>query len=543
MSMTTNMAVTGATVRTIARTELRRKWRAMQENEMQLVALVIAGSFFGLLVLTGIVGLFAFGSSLRDGNVGTPLESTRIVIIYAWLFITGFAAFQLHSSGIKPDHLDGMLTTVSHRELIWGIVLAYIVLFGVPALTIGFLGALAFGAGARSLVSVPLIGTLAVLLVGFGVSTGFVLILLLKNTGVRSRLVARLRTVGVIGLGAAYFWLVFTGSLQLVLDPLYRVLEVTPLGWFGDLALLGTTTEASAARAVGAVAFGSVGFLGTISVIAVLARWLWYVDPVRIDRDPSTRRLSKGSGVLTQSLPTPIAGVVRTDWIRTRRAPIALTFVLYPLFVLASPTVTVIQTGTIGSLFPPLVALCGAWVAGSMFTLNVLGNEGAALPVAVLDSGVGRALVWGHVLAGALVMVPLTVVLTAVLAFASPLSVGLAGTLTLTALVLASTAGPIGTGIGTTFPKFESTRVSRSRETILPSSFAFAGYSIALLLISLPGLLAHTPFVNAGLSSATGLSPVAIGAGGLVLTATFATAAGWLSSRRAIRTVDAFHFG
>ncbi len=543
MSMTMNMAVTGANVRTIARTELRRKWRAMQENEMQLVALVIAGSFFGLLVLTGIVGLFAFGSSLRDGNVGTPLESTRIVIIYAWLFITGFAAFQLHSSGIKPDHLDGLLTTVSHRELIWGIVLAYMVLFGLPALLIGILSALAFGAGARSLMSVPLIGMLTVLLVAFGVSSGFVLILLVQNTGVRSRLVARLRTVSVIALGAAYFWLVFTGSLHLVLDPLYRVLEVTPLGWFGDLALLGTTAEASATRAVGAVAFGTIGFLATISLVSVLARWLWYVDPVRIDRDPSGRRLSSGSGVLTQSLPTPVAGVVRTGWIRTRRAPIALTFVLYPLFILAGPTVTVIQTGTVGSLFPLLVALCGAWIAGSMFTLNVLGNEGAVLPVAVLDVGVGRALVWGHVAAGALVMVPLTVVLTALLAFVSPLPLGLTGTLTLTALVLSSTAGPIGTGIGTTFPKFESTSVSRSREVILPSSFAFAGYSILFVLVSLPGLLAHTPFVTAGLSSATGIAPVAIGAGGMVFTAAFATVVGWLSSRRAIRTVDAFHFG
>ncbi len=528
-------------VRTIARVELQRKWRALQDNELQLAATVLSVLFFGMFVIAGIVGLFFLGSSIRSGEVSAPLEAAQVGIIYGWLFITGFTAFQLYSSGLTPENLDGLLTTVSHRELIWGSVLAETVVFGVPALLIGGLGALAFAAGSGSLVSFPLFLLLVCLIVGFGVPSGFVVILVVENTGIRSRLLARLRTVFFAGMGIAYFWFALTGQLGVILDPIYRVLEVTPLGWFGDLALFGTASEASASRAAGAVAFGLLGIFVTVSFVSVLARWRWYVDPVRRSRTPATHTPS-GLGALSRVLPTPIAGVVRTDWIRARRAPVTLTFMIYPLMVLASPTVTTIQTGSVGSLFPILVALCGAWIAGSMFALNVLGNEGAVLPVTVLGTNVGRPLVWGHVISGTLLLAPITMLLTLILGIFSPQPLEFVLTLSATAFVLVATAGPIATGVGTLFPKFEASSVSRSREAIIPSAFAFAGYSLLLIAVSMPGLLAHTPFIYNSLASWLGIAPLWIALSGLALTTGLATAIGWLSSRRAIGAINGFQF-
>lgn len=524
-------------VRVIARTELRRRWRALQGNQLQFALTGFFGVLMAIVTMPVLFALFLFGSSVQSGDVEQALTLARVGTVYLLLFATGLTAFRSYSTGLEPDTLDGLLTTVSHRELIWGLVLAEATLWGVPILVFALLGAIAFGAGAQSIVSVPLFVIAAGLLVGLGVPTGFVLALIVKNMGVRSKLLTRLRTVAAAILGLLYFWLVFTQSIGSILNPVFHLLEPTPIGWLGDLVVVAVADDASPGRAVGAVLFSVSSILVSTSLVAVLARWFWYVDPVRVDHSVSESP-SQATTVLSGILPETIAGVVYVDWIRARRAPIVLSFAIYPLFILGSPIVTTIQTGTVSRSFPLLVALCGAWITGSLFALNVLGNEGAALPVSVLSVDVGHTLVWGHVLAGALVGVPLTVLTTVALGIASPLSSAVVGTLTLTALVLATAAGPIATGIGTTFPRFEATKVTRSREAIIPSMFAFAGYSITLLIVAAPGLLAQ--LLGTRLGSTVGLAPAVVSLSGALTTAVVAIGVGWLSLRRGQRTVDQF---
>ncbi|AHG00874.1 hypothetical protein HALLA_10430 [Halostagnicola larsenii XH-48] len=528
---------------TIGRTEIRRQWRKLRDNPMQLLAIVIAIGFFGLLSMAGIGLLYAFGAGVAAGEFGNPLEVARMGVVYVWVFITGLSGYQTYATGLDPDRSDGLLTTVSHRELIGGLVVGKLLLWGVPAFVLGGIGALVFAAGAGSIATAPLLLITICSIVTLGILSGFVLALAVKNSGVRSKLLTRLRTVFLALLGLLYFGTIFTQSVDSVLDPVVSVVVRTPLAWFGDLALLGLSTDASVFRALGAVGMGVIGVAIAPAVLGRLAKWFWYADPVRVDNhETNAEPTESGSSRLTSFLSQPVYGVARADWTRARRNPITLSFVLYPLMLLVMPITSTIQTGSVGGILPILVGVSGAWITGSLFTLNVLGNEGASLPVTVLGVSSGKTLVAGHVVAGVLVGVPVTIVTTAALGVMSPISLPLVGTYTLSTLALGLCAGPLASGIGTLFPRYEEVSVSRSQEAIIPSTIAFAVYSIALFLVAAPTLFAHTGLINDALADSLGVHPVVIGVLGAVLTALMAGCLGALSTFRSSRAVERFHF-
>jgi len=262
------------------------------------------------------------------------------------------------------------------------------------------------------------------------------------------------------------------------------VLSPTPIDWFGDLAALGLGVGASPFRAIGAV-----GFTGVFVVVAVvslyrLSEWLWYADGVHITHEVerSDDRSSRFNG-LSRILSQPVFGVVVADWKRARRSPISLSFALYPLIVLAGPIVTAVQTGEIGTGLPLWVLLTGTWVAGSLFALNVVGQEGAALPVTLLSEAPSAH--WSpDTSSGALLIAPITVAATVTAGILSPHSVPVVASLGVSALVLSAVSGAIGTGIGVGLPRFEAVSVSRSTKAIVPSAFAFAIYSVAVLIVA-----------------------------------------------------------
>ncbi|WP_121744994.1 hypothetical protein [Natronorubrum halophilum] len=527
-------------IATIGRVELRRRWRVLEENTAQLVAIALSGLLFVPFSLAGLAGLYFFGAGIAAGDIETPLEWVRMGLIYLWLFTAGFGGFRAYSTALRPDRLDGLLTTVSHRELLGGLMFAEFVLWGGIAVLAGSAAALAFAAGAGSVVLAPLAFLAACTAVITALTTGFVGALFVRNTGVRSKLLTRLRTVLFVALGVGYFWVLITQNFASVLDPLFRVLEPTPIGWYGDLVLLGTDGEASIGRGIG-VALSSAAFIVASGVLLPrLAEWLWYADGVHIEHEAAATS-SAGEPRLSRVLPQPVVGVVVADWKRARRSPVSLSFVLYPLSVLVFPITTVVQTGTVGSSFPLVIAFCGAWITGSLFTLNVVGNEGAVLPTTLLGAVPGRTLVSGHAVAGTLLVAPVTVVATVVLGLSSPHAVTAVGTLALSALVLSLCAGPIATGIGAAFPRFEAVSVSRSRKAIVPSLLAFTVYSVVLGVVALPALLGHSSFVADAFASLLGTSTVVIGLAGVAVTALIAGLLGVLSAYYAIRSVESFH--
>lgn len=526
--------------RTIARTELRRRWRTLKDNPAQLIALGIVAMFALPASVMALFGLFAFGAGIAAGDIEAPLDVARLGTVYLWLFVLAFGGYRAYSTVLRPDRLDGMLTTVSHRDLLGGLFYAEALLWGVPSMLLALAGGIAFAAGAGSPLAVPFVALtvgsvlLTALVGGFGVA------LAVRNAGVRSRLLARLRTLLFVLLGIAYVGVVFTGSFDAVLTPLYLALEPTPVGWFGDLLLFGTVAEAAPLRGAGVV-LASVAFL-TVGAIALsrLAAWLWYADTVHTESDSAAASRSSGTR-LDAFLPRPIVGVVITDYKRARRSPLALSFLIYPLLVLIGPTMTTIQTGTIVGSLPLWVLFCGAWITGAVFSLNVLGNEGAVLPATLLGASPGRTLVGGHVIAAAIIGIPLTVLATSGLALAGPQSVRSAATLSGSALLLAAMAAPLATGIGAMLPRFEEVTLGRSTKAIVPSTLAFAVYSLCIGVFVFPTLAGHSALLGGAVASWAGTSVGVVQFVGMALTALAAVPAGVLSVRYAVRAVEGYH--
>ncbi len=530
-----------AHARVIARHELRRRWRATKANTGQLVGLGIAALFLLPLSLAGVAGAYFAGSAIAGGNVGMPLEWGRMVAVYLWIFVAAFGGYRAYATALDPDNLDGFLTTVSHRDLLGGLVLAELSMWATAAVVGGGALAVAFGLGAGSVVSVPLVVLALALLLVTGLGTGFCVALAVRNTGVRSVLLTRLRTAFLALLGLAYFWLIFTGSFASVLEPLYRLLAPTPIAWFGDLALLGVDVGASPLRAGGAALFTALYVALGVPVLARLAEWLWYADGVHVEHD--VEHAADDESRLAGVLPRPLLGVVAADWKRARRSPLSLSFAVYPLFVLINPVMTVVETGTVGTGFPIWLLACGVWITGSLFALNVLGHEGAALPVTLLADDPGRSLVAGHVLAGVIVTLPLTVLATLVTGLASPHSPAMVASLLVSAVVLSVAAGAIATGIGVAFPRFEAVNVSRSTEAVVPSLIAFTAYSVVVFGVCLPTMLAHSALAGHAVASFVGTSQLVVGVAGTGLSAVLALGIGAASSYVAANRVEAYRFG
>ncbi|RQG97333.1 hypothetical protein [Natrarchaeobius chitinivorans] len=527
----------------IGRTEFRRQWRAVQEDTTQLITFVILAIFLVPMAFAGLIGAFFFGSQLASGHLETPITWGRLVLIYAWVLVAGFGGYRAYSTTLRPDRLDGMLTTVSHRELLGGIVYSDLLLWGGPAAAFSVLASLAFAAGARSLLAAPLSFLALALAFATALTTGYLLALAVRNTGVRSKLLTRLRTLFVVLLGVAYFGVIVTQNFVAVLEPIFWLLESTPVGWYGDLALIGTTAEVSVARAGGAVLASAAFLVVGPAALVRLVEWLWYADGVSVEHEVSSTAESTGTGEsrLETVFPRSVVGVVVADWKRAKRAPIALSFVLYPLIFLLNPVLSVIQTGTVGSSFPLWIALTSAWITGVLFTLNVIGNEGAVLPATLTCPAPGRALVAGHALAGALLIGPVAVPLTVGLGVLSPHGLATTGSLAVGVFVLIVCAGPIATGIGALFPRFEAISVSRSTKAIVPSTLAFGVYSVLIALVSIPLLLGHSSLVGGAIASTLEQPRLVVAVTGTIVTGLLAVPIALLSARYAIRSVDTYH--
>ncbi|MFB6129936.1 MAG: hypothetical protein ABEJ28_03835 [Salinigranum sp.] len=165
------------------------------------------------------------------------------------------------------------------------------------------------------------------------------------------------------------------------------------------------------------------------------------------------------------------------------------------------------------------IALYVAWSSGAAFTLNPLGDEGAALPTTRTAPVSGREFVVGYCLSGAVVGVPVAAAVTVVAgAVGGTDPVAVAAVAVLGAVLAACSTG-IAAGAGTAFPKFEESRITRSRSAVVPSLLAFGGYSIGLFLAGAPGSLAQVGPVRGAAAGWLSVGGSTVLVAGLALTA------------------------
>jgi len=478
--------------------EFRRSVRAIWQDKARAF-LMAAGLVFPSLMLVGFIYLFS-GAIRNVGTVSLP-PVARGTVALLWLFGVFIATQRVVSARPRIDAEPIMLTTVSPRTVVGGLlvaetlrVLAYL---GLPVLVLTGGVVYLFG----SLVSVLLIPLAAILLgltaVLVGMALGYAIALLIAT----SPFVARHKTI----LGGIAVVVAMGGYLLMTLPQFGGVgqesLAVLPVGWFVDLAVIGSPVRGSMARAGVAVGGSLLVVVGGVVLVEREATRLWFTDPVSGEKETDVApekttpeqdgtRTALADAIAPLGIPRgvsqPTRRVAQWSLLRTRRDPRRLNFLLLPVVMVGSGLFSSgMQAASPWMIFAPAAAVLLPWMAGATFAMNPLGDEGTVLPVTLISVS-GTGYVRGLMLPGLLFGIPIVVLATGgaalVGSFELPATIGLVGVSLLTTLVAVTTAPAVGLW----FPRFSAISIGQSREVIPPRLLTTAFH---FLSVTIPGAL------------------------------------------------------
>jgi len=504
--------------------EFRRSVRAIWQDKARAF-LMAAGLVFPSLMLVGFIYLFS-GVIQNIGTVSLP-PVARGTVALLWLFGVFIATQRVVSARPRIDAEPLMLTTVSARTVVGGLlvaetlrVLAYL---GLPVLVLTGGVVYLFG----SLVSILLLPLAAILLgltaVLVGMALGYAIALVIAT----SPFVARHKTA----LGGIAVVVAMGGYLLVTLPQFGGVgqeaLAVLPVGWFVDLAVIGSPVRGSMIRAAVAVVGSLLVVAAGIVLVEREATRLWFTDPVsgekETDVDPKHTtpeqdgpRTALADAIAPLGIPRGISQPTRrvAQWslLRTRRDPRRLNFLLLPVVMVGSGLFSSgMQAASPWLVFAPAAAVLLPWMAGATFAMNPLGDEGTVLPVTLISVS-GASYVRGLMLPGLLFGVPVVVLVTGgaalVGSFEPPVTIGLVGVSLLTTLVAVTTAPAVGLW----FPRFSAISIGQSRDVIPPrlltTALHFLGVTIPGALLTV--LLLEPQLARTLIAGLTGFLPAAL---------------------------------
>ncbi|WP_135533771.1 hypothetical protein [Halostella pelagica] len=543
----------------VARVEVRRTLRSFVENRTRLALTALSGVFVLAVVAAGSYGVYLAGQALRSGSDlgGFDVTSTlRGVVGLVWVGISALVAARAVAKRGTVPKADGLLTTIPTADAVGGILLSeliFVLLWTLPPLVL-LTGSFSYGAGTPGpfIVMVPVVATLGAL----GVATGYPVGLLVRQAVTRYDVLAKHRQVLFAFAFLGYLALVFGGGINeiaaVLLDPLAR----TPVGWLGDLLLVGIPgIDGSLARATVAPAAVLAAVVPALAVTVRIAAVHWFSDPAgptSEDDNDAGGRFADVLPALPIALPSsafsrPTRAVAGAVVRRAVRAPIKLSYVIYPLFGVIPVAQSAIEQGRIPASLPYALALYAAWASGVLVTLNPFGDQGAVLPGTLTTPLSGRQFVAGHVVVAAGLMVPLTVILAVGSGLASPLSLASVAELAVGAGVLAALMPLLATGIGALFPRYGAVNVVGNRKAVMPSKRAFLTYSVTIAAAGLAaGLTFEAPLREAVAALVTVLVPrIAVSPGTLETVGIVALAAAlvspFVSVAYAVRRFESYH--
>jgi hypothetical protein len=489
--------------------EFRRTVRAIWQDKARAFLMAV-GLVFPSLMLVGFLYLFA--DAIRGAGPLTLPRVARGTVALLWLFGVFIATQRVVSARPRIDAEPLVLTTVSARTVVGGLLLAetlrVLAYLGLPVLVLTG-GAVYLFASPVSAVLIPLaavlLGLTAVLV---GMVLGYAIALLIAT----SPFVARHKTI----LGSVAALLAMGGYLLVTLPQFGGVgqeaLAVLPVGWFVDLAVLGSPIRGSTARA-GVVVGGSllVVLVGIVLVEQEATR-LWFTDPVSGDTDQAPtaeRTVPDTDGTRTaladaiapiaipERVPQPVRRVAQWSVLRTRRDPRRLNFLLLPVVMVGSGLLSSsAQLASVWSLLAPAAAVLLPWVAGATFAMNPFGDEGPVLSTTLVAIS-GSDYVRGLMLPGLLFGFPLVVLVTAAAALAGPFELPVAAGLVAVSGLVTLVAITTAPAVGMWFPRFSAIRIGQSREVIPPRLLTTA---LHFLGVTVPGSVLALLLIDARLA-------------------------------------------
>jgi membrane protease YdiL (CAAX protease family) len=496
----------------IARAELRDLLRR-NDSRRQRATLALLALLAVPLWLSFVRQGYLLGVATRDGTSIAVVAVARNLLVPGLLVVSLFgglgAAQSLARNAVRPL----VLTSASTRAIVVGKVL-YLLSTWLLVLTLTAGPAFAYAAGARAPVfavalvvgGVPLL----LLTMGIGLSLAYLLWVSIERLGlpeVARRLVTA--SLSVVAFLAAFVLGLSLGQTtgQGVDATLPTGDPVVPLGWYADLLFVGSPmAEPLGIRTLLSVAVVWAALPVTFAVLVRLAPAYWYATPTQStdDREASTgvpefestpsETIGRTGGLVGGSLTLRAAlGYAR----HAARRPDQYVYLFYYLFPVAMVLVPVAASnpGTIPAVGGVALVLLGVWLAGSVVCLNPLGTEGAMLSQLVLASAPARTFVHARLLVGVAIGATLSFAGVAMVvawgAGVPPLTVTslwvgvlVAGTLAAVLLTSASFA----LAIGSVLPKFETTEVFDSVETLVPSVFAAIIHGLVSLFVLSSGV-------------------------------------------------------
>ena len=546
----------------IARTETRRTVRAILVNSTNALALILVVSILGpLVVLLGPVAGFVAGDRLAAGDIGGDVIDAAPGVVTGAVALgvvglTALTAVRTVTSIADIDRPACLLVSAPLWQVVGGLILreAGMVALAVVGPTVLVSAAFALGAGAPLVALYAVVTALAVVVVAIPV--GFALGVCLRHVLTAYEPIAQYRTPVFFLAGGLYFTGFVLGWFDRLTVVLFESLGDTPLGWPGEALLVGAPVVEGSPAAAGAGLLGA-GVLGLVGFATAVraSEYHLFADPVTAGTEGTSVDSSDRLGTLLAGVVSrPVRTVAVTAIRRTRRAPVRLAYVVYPLFGGVTLVVEAVQAGQLSVFGAVLFCVYVVWAAGALFTLNLLGDHGSALPSVLTATVSGRAVVTGTVIAGVLFALPFALVVPPVAGLASPLGPVETGALTVGTVVGVVASPMLAAGVGTRFPRFGTVRVTSNREAVMPGKLAFVVYSIAVLVLVVSGaallrtdvadgvatllaaVLSAPPTVEVTLPTAAGRAlGVGLLAVGLVVSV--------LSARSATRQFDAFRLG
>lgn len=478
-------------VTVVAGTHIRRVFRGVLSSRTKILLYALVGLVSIVPVLSiGTLLLSAAGERLAAGEVGSDvLESVPGIITGATavglISLTVMATIRAFTNVADVDEPACLLISAPLRDVVVGLIGAELLFFALwlTPVTLVLSGSLAYGAGTL----LPVLAALAVLVVllAVAVPVGFVLGVCIRHLLTVYEPIARYRTPLLVAVGVAYFGAIALGWIGPITAVLFELLGDSPLGWPGHVLLAGVPgVEFSAARALGGLVGVAVVVPAALFAGFRAAEFHWFADPARTENEAaadveSSDRLGAAIGAVA---PRPVRTVTVTAVRRTKRAPVRLLYVAYPLFMSLFFVQELVQTGSLPTVGALALSVYVVWGAGATFTLNILGDHGPAMESVLISTVSGREVVGGTTLAGVLVGVPAALLVSPVAGFVSPLSVtqtALLGAGTLLGVVVSPV---LASGVGSLFPRFGSVRVMNKREAVMPSKTAFLVYTLAIVL-------------------------------------------------------------
>jgi len=537
----------------IARVETVRHYRRQREHSWRAFSelfLVIVAAFVVIGQVPGAEGwtypdpgAYYYAAAVAGGGDGGPAVATgRDAAVAA---VRGFAgiAFVLvalvtmlwtvKGQGWR-ERDDGLLATTPIGTIVVGDALAKMIKAGrfLSLAIVGGAAAFAVGSG-RPLGAVGLL-VAAAGLIATATACGYVAGLAALVALRRSSFVREHKLLVGSPLVALYFGL-FVGSRQAG-----ALLGEWPIAWHADVALA-SIGRGDPRIAVAALVGTPLALAGLRAVATTLARLAWLVDPPKEPESDAEADPTGSFDLLDRSLAVtcsrPTRAVTRALWLRVRRRPQALLYVLLPLVVLVSAGYELARV--VPGALPALVAVYGAGAVGAGATLNPLGNEGRGLPATLTTPGSARHVVRGYLVSAALPGGALVAALSVgVAAMTTGSTVGALGA-GLFAAALSVFLPAIAIGVGTLLPEFDAIRPAENAGVTVPHVYAVVAYSAAIGAVGAP-VLAGLYLAGEGATDAPADAVTAAGAAATLLVA--ALLAG-MSYRRAVRTFETYLVG